>query len=137
MRAARVAILLLAAWTFCAAPPAPGAQRRHRRKKPAKTKPAPANFDARLPVLGTKLAAFPDGPGRTSAERGCVFCHSADMVVQQHLTEKQWAAEVTKMTNWGADVPADKKDELVAYLVKNFGPDASPREPIVTRPVGR
>lgn len=136
MRAARVAVFLLAVWTFCAPPPASAAPR-HRRKKPAKTKPAPANFDTHLPVLGTKLAAFPDGPGRMSAERGCVFCHSADMVAQQHLTEKQWAAEVTKMTNWGADVPADKKDELVAYLVKNFGPDAPPREPVVTRPVGR
>ena len=27
------------------------------------------------------------------------------------------------MAGWGADVPDAKRDELIAYLVKNFGPD--------------
>jgi len=106
-------------------------------KKSAKTKPKPPDFDPHLPILGTRLREFPAGPGKESADRGCVFCHSVDMVAQQRLTEKQWTAEVTKMANWGADVPADKREELVAYLVKNFGPDAPQYEPVVTRPVGK
>ncbi len=108
-----------------------------RKKKPAKAKVALVNFDAHLPVLGTKLAEFPAGPGKALADAGCVFCHSADMVVQQRLTEKQWTAEITKMTGWGADVPVDKRDELIAYLVKNFGTDGPRYEPVVARPVGR
>ena len=59
------------------------------------------------------------------------------MVVAESLKKKQWTAEVTKMTNWGADVPADKREELVAYLARNFGPDAPQYEPVVTRPVGK
>jgi cytochrome c5 len=107
------------------------------RKKPAKAKAAPANFDTKLPVLGTKLADFPAGPAKAIADTGCLACHSADMSVQQRLTEKQWTAEVTKMTGWGADVPQEKRDELVQYLVKNFGPDGPRYEPVTTRPVGR
>jgi hypothetical protein len=103
--------------------------------KTAKTKPS--DFDPRLPILGTRLAQFPAGAGKASADRGCVFCHSVDIVAQQRLTEKQWSAEVTKMTSWGADVPADKREELVAYLFANFGPDSKQYEPVVTRPVGK
>jgi hypothetical protein len=107
------------------------------KSKSSKKKAAAPDFDPHLPILGTRLAEFPPGPGKASADRGCVFCHSVDIVAQQRLTEKQWAAEVVKMTNWGADVPADKREELVAYLVKNFGPDAPHYEPVVTRPVGK
>jgi hypothetical protein len=59
------------------------------------------------------------------------------MVRQQRLTEKQWTAEVTKMMRWGAAVPEDRKDALVAYLVEHFGPDNDRFHPVVTRPVGR
>ena len=46
-------------------------------------------------------------------------------------------ASLDKMIRWGADVPADKRDELIAYLVKNFGPDNDRFKPVVTRPVGK
>ena len=101
------------------------------------SKAAKPDFDQHLPILGTRIAEYPPGPGKAAADRGCVFCHSADIVAQQHLNEKQWAAEVTKMTGWGADVPPESKDELVAYLTKNFGPDAPRYEPVTTRPVGK
>ena len=109
------------------------------KKKSSKksTKATKPDFDPHLPILGTRLAEFPAGPGKAAADRGCVFCHSADIVAQQRLTEKQWAAEVTKMTGWGADVPPESKDELVAYHTKNFGPDAPRYEPVTTRPVGK
>ena len=41
------------------------------------------------------------------------------------------------MMGWGAEVPDARKDELIAYLVKNFGPDNDSFQPVVTRPVGR
>jgi cytochrome c5 len=129
-------LLLLPIAAFLASSSDASASPKRARKKTAK-RAAPVDFDTHLPVLGTKLAEFPAGPGKSLADQGCVFCHSADMATQQHLTEKQWTAEVTKMTSWGADVPADKRDELIAYLVKNFGPESPRYVPVVTRPVGR
>ena len=101
-----------------------------------KAAPAPA-FDESLPMLGTQLAELPAGAGKAAADAGCLKCHSADVLRQQRLNEKQWAASVTKMAGWGADVPEARRDELVAYLVKNFGPDNDRFKPVVTRPVGR
>lgn len=106
---------------------------------PAKGKPrkASAPFDEKLPMLGVPLSDLPAGTGKVVAESACLKCHSADMLRQQRLTEKQWSTNLTKMIGWGAEVPDDKKDELVAYLVKNFGPDNDRFAPIVVRPVGR
>ena len=58
-------------------------------------------------------------------------------IAQQRLTEKQWSANLTKMIGWGAEVPESKKETLLAYLVKNFGPDNDRFEPVITRPAGR
>jgi hypothetical protein len=109
------------------------------RKKSRSRKPAApvANFDARLPVLGTHLSEFPPGAAKPVADQGCLSCHAADLVWQQRLTEKQWTASVNKMIGWGADVPEARKAELVAYLLANFGPDNVKYQPVVTRPVGR
>ena len=107
-----------------------------KQKKSAKAKAA-ADFDTKLPVLGTRLAEFPPGDGKAIADGACLACHSTDMVRQQRLNEKQWTANLTKMVGWGAEVPESKREALIAYLVKNFGPDNDRFEPVVTRPVGR
>lgn len=108
-----------------------------RRAKAKSVKPAPVTFDVKLPVLGTKLAEFPPGEGKSVADSACLTCHSTDLVRQQRLTEKQWTANLTKMIGWGAEVPESRKETLIAYLVKNFGPDNDRFEPVITRPVGR
>jgi cytochrome c5 len=126
--AALAAVLLLTAATDAATKP-----RRKAKEKPV----APADFDVKLPVLGTNLQQFPEGPGKATADAACLQCHSASMAAQQRLTEKQWTASVEKMVRWGAAVPADRKNELVAYLVANFGPDNDRFEPLTTRPVGK
>jgi hypothetical protein len=105
--------------------------------KKKKTAVVPANFDKSLPVLGTKLTELPAGPSKALADKACLECHSADMIWQQHLTEKQWTATVTKMVGWGSEVPDDKKGALIAYLIENFGPNNDKFQPVVTRPVGR
>ena len=138
MKAAR-AVASLAALALAAAlagPPLASAATK-KKKKEAAPKEAPVNFDKSLPVLGTKLAEFPAGPTKGLADAACLTCHSADIVVQQHLTEKQWAASVTKMAGWGAPVPEDKRSELVAYLLEHFGPDNTRWQPVVARPSGR
>jgi hypothetical protein len=89
-----------------------------------------------LPVLGTKFKPLPPGAGRTQTEAACYACHSADLLVQQRLTEKQWTAAVEKMIRWGATVPEKDKAKMIAYLAKNFGP-SNTFTPIRTRPIGK
>ena len=94
-----------------------------------------ASYDPNLPVLGTKLHSLPAGSGRQLVEASCFPCHSADMLVQQRLTEKQWTAEVDKMIRWGAAVKESDKPAMIAYLSKSFGV-ANRFVPVRTRPVG-
>ena len=76
-----------------------------------------------LPLLGTTFKPLPPGPARPKVEAACYACHSADILVQQRLTEKQWTAAVEKMIRWGAAVKDEDKSAIIAYLSKHFGPD--------------
>lgn len=93
------------------------------------------SFDHNLPVLGTKFHSLPAGNGKQLIEASCFPCHSADMLVQQRLTEKQWTAEVEKMIRWGAIMKENDKPAAIAYLSKNFGV-TNKFTPIRTRPAG-
>jgi cytochrome c5 len=107
-------------------------------KKPAPAAaPAVAAFDESLPALGTKLAEMPTGAGKTTTSNACLKCHSADLLWQQRLNQAQWDGIITKMAGWGADFPAGRRNELLSYLMKNFGPDNLRFKPVVTRPAGR
>ena len=97
---------------------------------PGKPKPS-----ADLPQLGTLIAPLPEGPAKDVADRACLNCHSGDVLRQQRLTEKQWTANVTKMIGWGAEVPEDRREELVRYLSKNFGPGNVAFRPVAVRPI--
>jgi hypothetical protein len=87
-----------------------------------------------LPMPGTQFKELPAGPGKAEVEAACYTCHSADLLVQQRLTEKQWTATIDKMIRWGAEVPPEKKDVVVAYLARHFGP-SNRFVPIRTEPV--
>jgi hypothetical protein len=76
-----------------------------------------------LPQLGTRFHALPDDSGKEQVEAACLPCHSADILVQQRLTDKQWAANVDKMIRWGAVVADADKPKIALYLSKNFGPE--------------
>lgn len=76
-----------------------------------------------LPPLGTQFATLPSEKGKSAVEAACFTCHSADLLVQQRLTEKQWTAALDKMIRWGAVVEEKDRAVMLAYLVKNFGPD--------------
>jgi len=95
-------------------------------------KPQPS---ADLPQLGTLIAPLPEGPAKGVADGACLNCHSGDVLRQQRLTEKQWTANVTKMIGWGAEVPEDRREELVRYLAKNFGPGNVAFQPVAVRPI--
>ncbi len=94
-----------------------------------------SGFDPALPALGTKFHSLPPGRGKQAVEASCFPCHSADMLAQQRLSEKQWTAELDKMIRWGAVVKDADKPAMIAYLSSHFG--ASNRfVPIRTRPSG-
>ena len=95
--------------------------------------PTPAR-DAALPALGTELGSLPPGTMKDLADRACLNCHSADMIRQQRLTEKQWTNEIKKMVGWGAAVPEADQEALVAYLLQHFGPDNDRFRPVVAKP---
>jgi hypothetical protein len=75
-----------------------------------------------LPLLGTQFKPLPPGPAREKVEAACYACHSADILVQQRLTPKQWTATVEKMMRWGAVVAEKDKQPIIDYLSKHFGP---------------
>jgi hypothetical protein len=75
-----------------------------------------------LPMAGTQFKQLPEGAGKAQVEAACYQCHAADLLVQQRLTEKQWAASVDKMIRWGAAVPDTDKDAIVKYLARHYGP---------------
>lgn len=89
-----------------------------------------------LPVAGTQFHELPAGPGRAEVEAACYACHSSDLLAQQHLNEKQWTAAVEKMMRWGAPLEESKKSVVIAYLVKNFGPDHK-FTPLAVAPVAK
>ncbi len=80
---------------------------------------------AALPQPGTQFREreLPAGEAKADVEAACYVCHSADLLAQQRLTQKQWTATVEKMMRWGAVVPAEKKTPIIDYLAKHFGPD--------------
>lgn len=57
-----------------------------------------------------------------SLRASCLTCHGEDVIQQQTLTRAQWDREITKMTNWGAQVKAEDRETFLDFLVKNFGP---------------
>ncbi len=89
-----------------------------------------------LPKLGTQFHTLPDGKGKSQTEAACYRCHSADMLMQQQLTEKQWTATVEKMMRWGATVSEADKPVIIAYLAGHFGKE-NKFTPIRTKVVGR
>jgi cytochrome c2 len=91
---------------------------------------------ATLPMAGTHFKSLPEGKGRAKVEAACYACHSADMIAQQRLSEKQWTAEVEKMTKWGAAVKDADKPVIIAYLSKHFGRE-NKFTPTKTLPIGR
>jgi len=73
-----------------------------------------------LPSETTKLKP---GPGAELVVGNCLLCHSADYIsTQPRLTRPAWKATVEKMrAKYGAPIATNKVDELLDYLVTNYG----------------
>ena len=88
-----------------------------------------------LPLLGTTFKQLPPGAARPKVEAACYTCHSADLLVQQRLTEKQWTAAVEKMMRWGAPLEEKDKSAVIDYLSKHFGPQNNTFTPTKVQPL--
>jgi len=96
-------------------------KKRAKAKSAKSVKSAPVTFDVRLPVLGTRLAEFPPGEGKSVADSACLSCQLDRPRPPAAPDRKQWSANLTKMIGWGAEVPESKKETLLAYLVRTSG----------------
>src|SRR5437016_10544008 len=90
---------------------------------------------------------YPPGPGREVAERTCIICHGENFLPSQPGNAGVWNARVDRMMGKANfDRPANSyaegllsfraqqfrfarqdREDLVAYLVKNFGAGTPPR----------
>ncbi|HZS36703.1 MAG TPA: c-type cytochrome [Polyangia bacterium] len=68
-------------------------------------------------------------PAKELIANNCLSCHSEELLAQQRLTAKQWAAAVKKMQGWGAPIEAEHVEALVAYLAEHFGPNTPRFQP--------
>ena len=96
----------------------------------APTTPAPSPDAAApgtpKPAAANTVVELPDGDGKAIATENCQACHKLTNLTKAHKNLDDWKDTVQTMIDRGANVPADKIDTLVQYLVKNFGPkDAS------------
>jgi cytochrome c5 len=80
-----------------------------------------ASLDSLLGAEETvSIRALSPGTGREVVMGSCLVCHSVAMITQQHKDSTAWIKTVTQMIAWGAPVPTDKRDALVAYLVQHY-----------------
>ena len=92
----------------------------------AAASPAPSSGTASSASSAANPIVLPDGDGKEIATENCQACHKLTNLTKAHKSLDDWKDTVQTMIDRGANVPADKVDILVQYLVKNFGPkDAS------------
>ena len=94
-----------------------------------------ANFPKNVLLLSYD-ALYPPGEGRDIIARTCIRCHGADFLPGKQWNASQWNAAIDLMESTTAELPGRisptsvpegisprEREVLVAYLVKNFGPD--------------
>ena len=63
---------------------------------------------------------IPEAKGSDVFQISCMGCHDEKPVAALKRDRTAWAREIDKMTNWGAYIPAGRKDELIEYLMTAF-----------------
>jgi competence protein ComEA len=76
--------------------------------------------------LGAASAAWaqlPEGPGKDLLVKICGNCHGADVVTGYSQSKEAWTDTISKMIEQGAEGTDEQFNTILAYLVKNFGPN--------------
>jgi cytochrome c551/c552 len=81
--------------------------------------------------LPVETAVYKAAPGSEVANSQCLTCHSADYASMQPPKPRDfWAGEVAKMkAKYGAPIPDDQTNALIAYFSKNYGTDTTEAAP--------
>lgn len=82
----------------------------------------------KAPAPGVSAAVVPGAEAAILAD-DCLACHSADLIRQQRLTDKQWTKALDKMRTWGAPTEEADVQPLLAHLVAAGAPDVGPYQP--------
>ena len=67
---------------------------------------------------------LPEGPGKELVASVCIDCHTAGTFRKMRMNEAEWVDKVGDMVDRGAKADEKQQAEIVAYLLRNFGPDA-------------
>ena len=67
---------------------------------------------------------LPAGSGKELVAKVCIDCHTAATFRRMRLSEDQWFDKVGDMVDRGAQAGEKEQAEIVAYLLRNFGPDS-------------
>ena len=68
------------------------------------------------PAEDTQL---PQTPGWELVMR-CLMCHSVEIAVQQRFGPEGWSDTLDRMIKYGAPIPPEDKQRLLAYLLRHF-----------------
>jgi mono/diheme cytochrome c family protein len=101
-----------------------------------------------LVTLDSYDNVYPPGRGREIAESTCMICHGENFLSSQPARADVWNTRIDRMvgkelhnrpaqsyadgllgyrSQWARNWSLKDREELLAYLVKNFGPGAKPR----------
>jgi competence ComEA-like helix-hairpin-helix protein len=64
---------------------------------------------------------LPAGAGRETLKKVCTQCHDIESVPRLRYSRADWTNLVFSMKDMGADATGAEMDEIIDYLVKNFG----------------
>ncbi len=74
---------------------------------------------------------LPDGDGKQIVQSACAACHSLSNITTSGHSPEDWKTTVAMMLNVGANVPPDKVDTVLNYLIKNFPEKPAPPAVII------
>lgn len=81
-------------------------------------------------VLGAGAVAaadpLPAGPGRNVAVSKCSSCHATALIENERHDADGWQDTIDKMIDRGLVISDAERAQVVAYLVRVLGPQATP-----------
>ena len=80
-----------------------------------------SRVDVNVSKDGAPSVSSPASPVAPQSPSSCLVCHQDDVIRQQRLTRAQWDREITKMTDWGAQVNPSDRNSLLDYLARALG----------------
>jgi virginiamycin B lyase len=78
---------------------------------------------------------LPDGDAKQTIEAVCVGCHDLRRVVRSNNSPEEWRNAINMMVSAGAPLTPDQKEQVIAYLIKNFPGKPRPAPAIIAGPV--